>query len=391
MNDTTDPKARESELLPCPFCGNQKVSVESSLEYLDEEETQNRWEKWKIICSVHDEGCGGSSGFYDTVELATQRWNTRSLNHPPTETVCGKCGATWIGRKDVCPKCGTPEREGEAISDGDVEADTKPPARAFSECAGISESAGVAPCPSETLSSTVQSDGIVKFDKPNAENKLYRTWKAAQEDLAASIKQALDLPVYRLAPSDIAKHLHIICGPNGRCLCGIDGKTCGQILSTYFRDIRDAFIAGSFGGTPVELPGLTPQPTVMEVGNTPPNQPPALSAREAVIEWLKENHFGKLYRLGRDVAISTDEAAATGARRFEEYIADVEAKALPHIAEIIIEIQNTHAATLATLSADVESLRREVGELSNARYAEQREKERLSKALEFYASVEAGE
>lgn len=36
--------------------------------------------------------------------------------------------------------------------------------------------------------------------------------------------------------------LHIITGPNGMCMCGRDGMTCGQILAMHSKDIQDARI-----------------------------------------------------------------------------------------------------------------------------------------------------
>lgn len=36
--------------------------------------------------------------------------------------------------------------------------------------------------------------------------------------------------------------LHIITGPNGMCMCGTDGMTCGQILAMHSKEIQDARI-----------------------------------------------------------------------------------------------------------------------------------------------------
>lgn len=40
----------------------------------------------------------------------------------------------------------------------------------------------------------------------------------------------------------VVEALHIITGPNGMCMCGRDGMTCGQILAMHSKDIQDARI-----------------------------------------------------------------------------------------------------------------------------------------------------
>ena len=66
-----------SELKPCPFCGNKKISVvvdnaEYSLGLVDESETS-----FKVMCSSTSCGCGASSGWHNTREEAINAWNTR--------------------------------------------------------------------------------------------------------------------------------------------------------------------------------------------------------------------------------------------------------------------------------------------------------------------------
>lgn len=67
-----------SELLPCPFCGNKNISivtdnVEYSLGMAYDEETN-----FKVICSITSCGCGASSGWCDTKAKAITAWNTRT-------------------------------------------------------------------------------------------------------------------------------------------------------------------------------------------------------------------------------------------------------------------------------------------------------------------------
>jgi hypothetical protein len=41
---------------------------------------------------------------------------------------------------------------------------------------------------------------------------------------------------------DVVESLHIVTGPNGMCMCGTDGMTCGQLLATLSSQIQDAQI-----------------------------------------------------------------------------------------------------------------------------------------------------
>lgn len=67
-----------SELLTCPFCDNNKISVvvdnaEYSLGLVDETNVH-----FSVICSTTSCGCGASSGWRDTEEEAIEAWNTRT-------------------------------------------------------------------------------------------------------------------------------------------------------------------------------------------------------------------------------------------------------------------------------------------------------------------------
>lgn len=55
-----------SELLPCPFCGNESVKAKQHIEG-----------RWYVACnSIH---CSAQSGFSDTREEAVESWNLRTL------------------------------------------------------------------------------------------------------------------------------------------------------------------------------------------------------------------------------------------------------------------------------------------------------------------------
>lgn len=52
--------------------------------------------------------------------------------------------------------------------------------------------------------------------------------------------------------TDVVDRLHIIVGPNGKCMCGgpygSEMLTCPQILGRLSQDAQKALIAVSFGG-----------------------------------------------------------------------------------------------------------------------------------------------
>lgn len=71
----TQPNHTPLGLLPCPFCGNTKAELESTDDELIE--LGFHPEQWQIVCSVQDNGCGASSGWYKNPDNAQIQWNTR--------------------------------------------------------------------------------------------------------------------------------------------------------------------------------------------------------------------------------------------------------------------------------------------------------------------------
>lgn len=62
----------------CPFCDSHSApQLESKSEDMGVDYSKID-EQWRIVCNVHDEGCGSSSGFHKTQEQAIQAWNTRT-------------------------------------------------------------------------------------------------------------------------------------------------------------------------------------------------------------------------------------------------------------------------------------------------------------------------
>ena len=110
-----------SELLPCPFCGNTNIMVH-------EEEGKYGFTEWVVYCDSHYCACQPTAhDSYQTKEEAIEAWNTRAertckmelVKRGPIYTVwrfscCGyehsenntDSGATGIP-ETVCPKCGT--------------------------------------------------------------------------------------------------------------------------------------------------------------------------------------------------------------------------------------------------------------------------------------------
>lgn len=76
------PKPPREGLLPCPFCGSTTaMSLESSLEHAEDDD--ERTEQWQIVCDVHDDGCGCSTGWeFDSLESCKQ-WNRRAPHATP--------------------------------------------------------------------------------------------------------------------------------------------------------------------------------------------------------------------------------------------------------------------------------------------------------------------
>lgn len=62
-------EASRINLLPCPFCGSEKINVGSTL---DDDSEQ---EQWAVVCS----DCGSSCSCYcDSEQVAIREWNTRA-------------------------------------------------------------------------------------------------------------------------------------------------------------------------------------------------------------------------------------------------------------------------------------------------------------------------
>ena len=64
-------------LKPCPFCGKHTAVILKEPTY--GEERINGYQ-YQVVCDVHEEGCGGSGGYYDTIKEAKEAWNRRAEN-----------------------------------------------------------------------------------------------------------------------------------------------------------------------------------------------------------------------------------------------------------------------------------------------------------------------
>ena len=68
-----------ADLKPCPFCGNTGygVSVITEQEMAEMSDGEGSNGGWYVICSANAGGCGSNSGWAQTTEKATEKWNTR--------------------------------------------------------------------------------------------------------------------------------------------------------------------------------------------------------------------------------------------------------------------------------------------------------------------------
>lgn len=68
-------------LNPCPFCGKAEIVVLTSNDITEADRDDDRYEpdpSYAAVCDFNRDGCGATSGYRDTQELAAQAWNRRS-------------------------------------------------------------------------------------------------------------------------------------------------------------------------------------------------------------------------------------------------------------------------------------------------------------------------
>ena len=67
----------ETELKPCPFCGNvTHVLLTDNIELGDNDE-ETAVLMYAVVCNYNIEGCGASSGYYEDSDDAVVAWNRR--------------------------------------------------------------------------------------------------------------------------------------------------------------------------------------------------------------------------------------------------------------------------------------------------------------------------
>lgn len=62
------------ELKPCPFCGGQNIEVLKESSSLDD----LIFHYYKFVCTIRKGGCGASSAYCPTLEMAIEAWNRRT-------------------------------------------------------------------------------------------------------------------------------------------------------------------------------------------------------------------------------------------------------------------------------------------------------------------------
>ena len=68
-------------LKPCPFCGKTEIVVLDANEIEESDADSERWVPdpcYAAVCSFNEQGCGATSGYRETPELAAEVWNQRS-------------------------------------------------------------------------------------------------------------------------------------------------------------------------------------------------------------------------------------------------------------------------------------------------------------------------
>lgn len=75
----------DTNLLPCPFCGNKTaLKICSAEEALDSTLPRDACECYAVVCAANPKGfggCGASSGFRLSREAAAAAWNQRRSNN----------------------------------------------------------------------------------------------------------------------------------------------------------------------------------------------------------------------------------------------------------------------------------------------------------------------
>lgn len=64
------------ELQKCPFCGKSVATIWTMSEAHQLKYDEDR-ERYTVVCSWDNGGCGATCGFHDSVHRAVSRWNTR--------------------------------------------------------------------------------------------------------------------------------------------------------------------------------------------------------------------------------------------------------------------------------------------------------------------------
>lgn len=67
------------KLEPCPFCGNEKLTFATAaqMEECANFEVCEDCSMTVVLCSLSMNGCGTTSGYYATEEVAAAAWNKR--------------------------------------------------------------------------------------------------------------------------------------------------------------------------------------------------------------------------------------------------------------------------------------------------------------------------
>lgn len=70
-----DEEGNVFQLQRCPFCGMEVAEVISQRELWDDPSFNA--DRYTVVCSRDNGGCGGTCGFHGSKQKAVSRWNTR--------------------------------------------------------------------------------------------------------------------------------------------------------------------------------------------------------------------------------------------------------------------------------------------------------------------------
>ena len=96
-----------ANLIPCPFCGKDTAVILK--EPIFSEGTVYGFQ-YQVICDMHNDGCGASAGYRDTISEAKEAWNRRNdisaLPAADVQPVIETENMATVSDEFICKNCG---------------------------------------------------------------------------------------------------------------------------------------------------------------------------------------------------------------------------------------------------------------------------------------------